>query len=121
MNKTNNVDKSNQRQLFPSDLQKCFFAIENEFQDFEKNFLIHHMERRSNFRFKDKDALKRIGIEWLIWYLEIIYDELKTPGQVLSTVIISKMNAALKNNNKCDLDVWERHKLNHYIHGLMLK
>lgn len=121
MKQTNNIDKSNQRRLFPSDLEKCFFAVEKEFQDFEKKFLIHHIERRSNFRFKDPKSLNRIGIEWIIWYMEMIYDDMKIPGQVLSTVIIAKLQASLREPKKCDLNPWERHKLNQYMNALIIK
>jgi hypothetical protein len=121
MKQTNNENKSTIRPIFPNDLEKCFFAIENEFQDFEKKFLIHHIERRSNFRFKDPKSLNRIGVEWMIWYLDLIWDELKTPGQVLSTVITAKMKAGLTQQRRCDLNPWERHKILQYVNSITIK
>lgn len=90
MNNKNNESKDNQVILFPDDLSKCFFAIEKEFQKFEKKFLINQLNRRSSLELDDT-KIRTIGLDFLIWFTQNIVNDLAPMGQSLAMTINAKL------------------------------
>lgn len=89
-NNKNNDSKDSQVVLHPDDLSKCFFAIEKEFEKFEVRFLINQINRRSSLQV-DEITIRKIGLDFLIWFTGRMVYDLAPMGQTLSMTINAKM------------------------------
>lgn len=77
--------------LSPSEIEKCFFAIENEFQSFEVGYMVNQLRRRTNLKLSSEYPLRPLGIDFLIWFLEKIEDENGVFGKPLCEALIMKL------------------------------
>ena len=91
-NKNNNDNKDSRIVLSPDDLQKCFFAIENEFMQFEIVFVANQLKRRSNLKMEGINPLRPYGINFIFWFLNAIHEDLGIAGKTLSQTILAKLS-----------------------------
>lgn len=108
----NNTDKNTGIQLFPGEFEKCFFAIESEFQKFEKIFLRNQLKNRTSLKMFDIKSINPIGINFLIFFTDAIQNDLNILGQAVCKIIHAKLKATqmrfynqqLTDNQKLELD-----------------
>ena len=91
MNNKNNRRKDKSISVSPSRIEKCFYSIENQFQNFEILFILNQLRKRSTFKLKSDFSLRPFGIDWLIWFLNSIHTDLGDIGQALNRSLIMKM------------------------------
>lgn len=106
MNK-NNESKGSSIQVSPAEIEKCFFAIEKEFQNFEILFILNQLRKRSDFKLKSDFALRAFGIEWIIWFLRAIHDDLTDVGKSLNRSMIMKL-IAFKDSGMNEFECFEK-------------
>lgn len=97
MNRKNNASKSTDLLIFPKDNAKCFFAVENEFQDFEKKFLQKQLRKRSNLVVASVESMGMIGIRFLMWFTKNIQGDMTPAGAALCHLIHCKLSMILDN------------------------
>ena len=96
-NKNNNTNKDSGMPLSPEDPKKCFFAIENEFMQFEIVFISNQLKRRSNIKLDGINPLRPYGIDFLYWFLDSIHNDLGIAGKTLSQTILAKLSRFTNN------------------------
>lgn len=95
----NNEVKDTNLCISPKEVEQCFFAIEADFQDFEKMFMLHHLRKRTNFKLKTDHALRPFGIKFLFWFLKSIHQDLGDVGSGLCQCIMVKLSMHKGNRN----------------------
>lgn len=90
-NKNNNNSKDSGIAISPSEIEKCFFAIENEFQQFEIGYITNQLRRRTNLKLTSEFPIRPLGIDFLIWFLEKTEHENGVFGKPLCEALIVKL------------------------------
>lgn len=77
--------------LSPAEIEKCFFAIESEFQPFEQEFIANQLRKRTNLKLTSEFPVRPLGIEFIAWFLDKIQDDLGIFGNPLCEAILFKL------------------------------
>lgn len=89
--KNNNESKGNQTVIFPDEFRKCFFVLESKISPVELAFVREQISRRTNFNFRNTDSIFRLGLEFLLFFIEGIRPDLSNFGSVLADSLVSKL------------------------------
>lgn len=115
----NNTDKNTGIQLFPGEFEKCFFAIESEFQNFEKIFLRNQLKNRTSLKMFNVMSVNPIGIDFLIFFTGAIEHDLNIMGQAICKIIHAKLKATKTRIYNAELTDKQKLELDYFISQLI--
>lgn len=87
--------------------EKSFFTIENEFMDWEKQWMWKQLKSRSNLTIKSREGLNLVDLEFLKWFLSKIESEMDFLGNAIIQILNSKFNYAKSDRNLEKKSKWE--------------
>lgn len=93
--KNNNASKDTESLIFPDEFRKCFFVLESKISDVELAFIRHHIKERTNIRFKFEDGIYRLGLEFLLFFIQGIRPILTNFGTTLADSLIAKFKESI--------------------------
>jgi len=92
--------------------EKSFFTIENEFMDWEKQWMWKQLKSRSNLTIKSREGLNLVDLEFLKWFLSKIESEMDFLGNAIIQILNSKFNYAKSDRNPEKKSKWDLMRFN---------
>lgn len=105
-NNEHNLSKIVTMNIIADSYEKSFFLFENEFVEWEKQWMWNQVKSRTNIPVNHRDGLKLINMEFLIWLFDRIHIDLTSFGsgcwQVLQIKLkyIKRLNPEIEKAKK---------------------